>query len=72
MKPISGTGRFTDPEPEGATPLDPDDAAGLLPDHVTTRGELNAWEQANIARAADWLARRRRHRSILTLEFVFE
>lgn len=27
--------------PLGATPLDPDEAQGLLPTHITTQGELN-------------------------------
>jgi len=35
--------------PPGATPLDPDDAAGLIPSHITTQGQLNAWEFQNIA-----------------------
>lgn len=35
----------------GATPLDPDEAAGLVPRHVTTQRELNEWEQANILAA---------------------
>ena len=38
--------------PQGATPLDPDEAAGLIPGHITTQSELNAWEQANILQAA--------------------
>jgi len=73
MTPSSGgRGRLPDPEPEGATPLDADDAAGLLPGHISTRGDLNAWEQANITKAADWLARRRPSRSILTIDFARE
>lgn len=35
-------------DPEGATPLDPDEADGLLPAHVTTRRELDELEEANI------------------------
>lgn len=35
-------------EPDGATPLDPDEREGLKFRHVTTRGELNALEQANV------------------------
>jgi Fic-DOC domain mobile mystery protein B len=66
-----GGGRRTDREPEGATPLDPDDAEGLLPGHISTRAELNAWEQANIAKAFDWLARRH-GASLLNLAFVRE
>ena len=41
--------------PEGATPIDPDEAAGLLPTHITTRGELDRWEQDNIMGALAWL-----------------
>ena len=41
-------------EPEGATPIDPDDAKGLIPTWVATRGDLNAVEQENIARAVAW------------------
>ena len=33
---------------DGATPIDPDEAAGLVPTHITTQAELNAWEEANI------------------------
>jgi Fic-DOC domain mobile mystery protein B len=40
--------------PQGATPLDPDDAAGLLPSHITTQGQLNEWEYTNIARGEEW------------------
>ena len=65
-------GRSRNPAPGGATPLDPDDAADLLPRHVTTRRELNAWEQANIAGAVDWLARRRGGSTVLSIDFVRE
>lgn len=47
-------------EPEGATPLDPDEAQGLKLRHVTTRGELDELEQANIEQGLAWLARQRR------------
>ena len=39
----------------GATPIDPDEAQGLLPLHITTLGELNRWEQDNIDEALVWL-----------------
>lgn len=42
--------------PEGTTPLDPDEADGLLLTHITTRGELDRWEQDNILEALAWLA----------------
>lgn len=35
-------------EPDGATPLDPDELQGLKFPHVTTRSELDELEQANI------------------------
>jgi len=34
--------------PDGAKPLDPDEMEWLRFKHVTTRGELNELEQANI------------------------
>ncbi|MFN2382841.1 MAG: mobile mystery protein B [Gemmatimonadota bacterium] len=58
-----------DGEPEGATPLDPEEAVGLLPAHITTRAELNAWEQANLLHAEPW-AFGRRHPEILSLAFM--
>lgn len=44
--------------PIGATPLDPDEAAGLIPGHVTTQGQLNEWEQNNIVEAELWVTQR--------------
>ncbi len=41
--------------PEGATPIGPDEAGGLLLTHITTRGELDRWEQDNIVEALIWL-----------------
>lgn len=41
--------------PEGATPIDPDEVKGLILTHITTRGELDRWEQDNIAEALAWL-----------------
>lgn len=35
----------------GATPLDPDEANGLLVGHITTQNQLNEWEQMNILAA---------------------
>ncbi len=53
--------------PAGATPLDPDEAEGLIPEHLSTRGELNAWEQVNVAKADDWLRRQQYGRSVLKM-----
>lgn len=47
-------------EPDGATPLDPDELDGLRHRHVTTRAELNELEQANIEAGLLWLARQRK------------
>jgi Fic-DOC domain mobile mystery protein B len=46
--------------PEGATPLNPDEAEDLLPGHIRTRRELNVWEQENILVAASWVQRTRK------------
>ncbi len=43
--------------PVGATPLDPDEAVGLIPEHISIQMELNEWEQANILEAELWLSR---------------
>lgn len=40
--------------PSGATPIDPDEAMGLIPVHITNQNELNEWEQANILDAEQW------------------
>ena len=46
--------------PEGATPLDPDEIAGLKHKHVTTRAELDHLEQANIEAGLQWLKHARK------------
>ena len=58
-------------EPDGATPLDPDEREGLRFKHVTTRGELDHLEQANIQEGLQWLSRRR-YKDILNETFVRE
>lgn len=54
--------------PDGATPLDPDELAGLKFRHVTTRGELDHLEQANIQQGITWL---QRHKGSDILNEVF-
>lgn len=46
--------------PPGATPIDGDEAAGLIPAHITLQSQLNEYEQANILAAMEWLSARRR------------
>jgi len=57
--------------PEGATPLDPNELGGLKYKHITTQGELDELEQANIASGLRWLARTRR-KDILSDDFAIE
>lgn len=53
----------------GATPLDLDEAAGLIPTHITTQSDLNAWEQMNILQGDHWASRQKR-RILLEEGFV--
>ena len=56
-----------DPGVDGATLLDAADLDELVPSHITTRRDLNEWEQANILTALPWLVRSRK---IFTEHFV--
>lgn len=64
--------REEEPLPSGATPLDPDEAEGLLQAHIETRRELNEAEEANIAAGLAWAVARLRRRDPLADDFVFE
>lgn len=55
--------------PPGATPIDPDEADGLLLPHITSRSELDRWEQDNIAEAETW-ALRRKPKDLLSADFI--
>ena len=46
--------------PPGATPLDPDEIAGLIPSGVSAQEQLNLWESENILAAEAWVAGLRR------------
>lgn len=54
----------------GATPLDPDETACLLPLHITTQGQLNEWEAKNIVEAENWLFSTASNGNFLTSEFI--
>lgn len=56
-------------EPEGATPLGPDDMQGLKFPHIQLRGELDELEQANIQEALFWISARSRG-DILQEDFI--
>ena len=53
--------------PGGATPIDPDDARGLIPTWVATREDLNSAEQENIAKAIAWASSRSGPKSVNAL-----
>jgi len=59
----------TGPAGHGTTPLDQDEAEGLVPDHIQTVGGLNLWEQTNILRAEEWAFSRRR-KDLLEASFI--
>ena len=54
--------------PPGATPLDAEELACLIPKHITTQGELNEWEQLNILHGEAWA--RDQRKDILDEAFV--
>jgi len=56
-------------EPAGATPIDPDEMEGLLHSHITTRGELDELEQANIVEGMQWL-KKQKNADVLSEKFV--
>lgn len=46
--------------PPGATPIDPNEADGLIPAHLTLQRQLDEYEEANIIEATEWAFARRR------------
>ncbi|OGT60663.1 MAG: hypothetical protein A3E01_00445 [Gammaproteobacteria bacterium RIFCSPHIGHO2_12_FULL_63_22] len=61
---------ITAPQDEGQTPLDPDEARGLLPTWIATRADLNVAEEENIAAGIAWGGRAIRRQPVLTQEFL--
>lgn len=57
--------------PPGATPLTPEEQEGLRLKHITTRSELDRWEQENIQDALAWL-KKVRNPEILSEDFILE
>lgn len=58
-------------EPDGATPLDDDERAGLRLAHIQSRAELNRLEQANVVAGMEWLSRQKRL-DVLSESFVLK
>lgn len=58
--------------PAGATPLDPDESAGLVPGHIATREQLDEWEAENILAGERWAAGAAKRREILDDAFLRE
>lgn len=57
--------------PPGATPLDLDEAGGLIPQHIINQSQLNEWEQANILDTERWVTRQHfKCNEIITSEFL--
>ena len=60
-------------QPDGSTPIDPDEIGDLVPEHLETLDHLNEWEQANIASTVSWLHQRRRPTDrVLSEKFIRE
>jgi len=56
---------------DGQTPLDEEEKDGLLISAITTRGELNEFEQLNIEKAIEWTLKRKfKKEKILSEEFI--
>jgi Fic-DOC domain mobile mystery protein B len=66
--------RTLGPDPQGATPIEPEDLEGLIPDFAATRADLNVVEFENIGRALEWAIREARRRGpveVLDVGFLF-
>lgn len=61
---------ITTPRDDGQTPLDPDEAQGLLPSWIATRSDLNVAEEENIEAGMVWGGRAIRRQPVLTQEFL--
>lgn len=53
--------------PKGATPLSEDEKGGLIPSHITTQEQLNAFEQSNITLCYPWAFKQK---DILNVAFI--
>ena len=56
----------TTPLDDGQTPLDPDEAHGLLPNWIATRSDLDVAEEENIVAGIVWAERAIRRQPVLS------
>ena len=64
---------INDDLPTGATPLTPDDANGLIPKSISTRGQLDQFESRNIQQGLLWaITSKRKSSDILTIDFCLK
>ena len=63
--------KFKPTYPPGATPLNPNEIEGLIPDYITTQSELNILEQQNIIEGINW-ADRQKKPDVLSITFNYE
>ncbi len=57
--------------PVGATPIDPDEAGGLIPS-ITTQAELNEFELINIGEAVEWARKSRQAKESILEEKILK
>jgi len=57
--------------PKGATPLDKNEMSGLIPDYISTQGELNELERDNILDAIKWIGNKK-HKDCLSITFAYK
>lgn len=63
---------ITETTDDGQTPLDPDEAAELIPAWIATRGDLNLAEEENIREGQVWMQRMVGRRDVGTQAFLRE
>lgn len=59
-------------KPDGVTSIDLSELEGLRFPHIRTRAQLDQLEQQNIQEGLKWLARQRKHKDLLAMEFTRE
>ncbi len=58
--------------PSGSTPLELEELADLIPSHINTQEELNAWEEKNILAGQQWALKQKEIISVLFFQKLHE